>query len=176
MSATDATVRARGAFVREAIEEELTAAGHVASNKLYAVYYDGASDYACGGGAYPPTLVGRVAAIYLQGAPAGSLPCNSNALAPTESSPGYFEFVMLQTLLHSIGLAGSCAPHYVSGGGISDSDNDVLYLGTGAWRLPAVLDVNRDDYFGHGIADCIDLANSVFLEPARAGAAPPPGW
>src|SRR5262249_34981911 len=38
------------AFVRERIERELVAMNLVAPNKLYAVFYEGSSVYACGGG------------------------------------------------------------------------------------------------------------------------------
>jgi hypothetical protein len=176
MSASDADVRSHGAFVREQIEAELMAAGQISAQKLYAVYYDGSSDWACGGGAYPPPLIGRVSAIDLHGAPPAASPCSANPLATSETSPGYFEFILLQGMLHSLGLAGSCAPHFGSGGWTSDSANDLLYLGSSPWRLPPALDVNRDDYYAHGRADCIDLANSAFMEPSVTGATPPPGW
>jgi hypothetical protein len=39
-----------------------------------------------------------------------------------------------------------------------------------------VLDLNHDDYFGHAIPGCRDLANSAFLEPLPAAAEAPPGW
>ncbi len=52
-------------YLRNRIEDELSAAGFSNAQKIYAVYYDGGSDYACGGAAYPPTVPGRVTAMYL---------------------------------------------------------------------------------------------------------------
>ena len=53
LAETDAQMAANGAFVRDAIERELIARGLTKPGKIYAVYYDGSSTYACGGGAWP---------------------------------------------------------------------------------------------------------------------------
>jgi hypothetical protein len=63
LNQTDAQMASYGAFVRDQIEAEMKAAGFNAPHKIYAVYYDGTSNTACGGGAWPPTLPGTVAAL-----------------------------------------------------------------------------------------------------------------
>ena len=159
---TDADLRSRGAFVRDEIERELGAAGLLATSKLYAVYYGGGSTWACGGGAWPPTLPGQVAAMYLKGTPPGAAPCASNPLASREDTPGYMEFAMLHELLHTLGAVATCAPNHVLSGHSGDDPRDLMYAGPLAWR-PSLLDVGRDDYYGHGRAGCFDLALSSFL-------------
>ena len=43
----------------------MLAAGQLSPTKLELVYYGGDADSTCGGGPYPPNLVGRVGALYL---------------------------------------------------------------------------------------------------------------
>lgn len=169
LAKTDAEVAARGAYVRDEIEAELHAAGFNAPNKIYAVWYDGGSTYACGGGAYPPSLPGNVAAMYLHGTPPGAPPCDSNPFAASaDSPPGYLQLSMLHELLHTMGLVAACAPHEVRAGHVSDSPEDLMYAGDEAWR-PTYLDVNHDDYYAANIPGCLDLATSGWLTAAASG-------
>ena len=67
-------------------------------------------------------------------------------------------------LAHALGAVGSCGPTY------DDwhehvSPNDVLYDGPHPYEPPIVLDVGRDDYFGHAKAGCPNIANSPLLTP-----------
>jgi len=172
---SDAEIRARGEYVRDEIEAELAAAGFTAPRKLYAVYYGGSSDFACGGGAWPPSLPGRVAAEYLLGTPPGASPCAANPVGASADTPGYFDFAMLHEILHTLGFVASCAPHQTLSGHVSDSPSDLMYAGPLPWR-PLQLDVGHDDYFRTGNPNCLDFANSVFLDPAGPNAVPPPGW
>jgi hypothetical protein len=65
------------AYVRDRIERELANAGLLTPNKLYAAYYGGSTSWSCGGGAWPPLLLGRVAAMYVKGTPTGFPGCES---------------------------------------------------------------------------------------------------
>lgn len=154
---------------------ELAAAGFTAPRKLHAVYYGGSSDFACGGGAWPPSLPGRVAAEYLLGTPPGASPCAANPVGASADTPGYFDFAMLHEILHTLGFVASCAPHQTLRGHVSDSPNDLMYAGPLPWR-PSQLDVGHDDYFRIDNPNCLDFANSVFLDPTGPNAVPPPGW
>jgi hypothetical protein len=160
---SDADISARGAFVRDEIERLLRESGHVVANKLYAVYYDGSSTFACGGGAWPPTLPGQVAAMYLRGRPPGAAPCETNPLAAPGAPPGYTDYAMLHELLHTLGAVPTCAPHHHLAGHTSDRPDDIMWAGTGAWQIPGKLDPGRDDYYGHGRPGCFDLARSPYL-------------
>jgi hypothetical protein len=160
---TDAEIAARGAFVRDELEALLRAGGQVAADKLYAVYYDGSSTWSCGGGAWPPTLPGVVAAMYLKGRPPGAPPCETNALAAPGAPPGYLDYAMLHELLHTLGAVPTCAPHHHQAGHVSDREDDIMWAGSGAWQIPGRLDPGRDDYYGHGRSDCFDLARSPYL-------------
>lgn len=152
--------------------------GYADTDTLYAVYYYGSSDPACGGGAWPPTLVGHVAALYLEGEPPGAAPCSSNSFATDPDSPGYLEFAMLHEILHTLGVVPECAPHETRAGHASDDPRDLMWSGDAPWQ-PSILDVGRDDCFRHGRAGCPDLADSAFLDPYpltpqphRAGSGP----
>ena len=178
---TDAEIAAEGAFVRDLLEDELLAAGFSAPGKLYAVYYDGTSTFACGGGAWPPTLDGNVAAMYLNGLPTGPVPCASNPFATASQPPTYLEFAMLHEVMHTLGFVPTCAPNHHRDGHVSDEPNDLMWAGDGPW-VPGgwgavVLDENNDDYFDAGIGSCLDLSESAFLtghvplEPASSSTA-----
>jgi hypothetical protein len=158
---TDAEISARGAFVREEIEAFLDRRGLTTAGKIYAVYYDGTSTYSCGGASWPPYVAGRLAAMYLNGLPQGPVPCSSNPLR--SDTPWYWEFAMLHDLLHTLGIVPTCAPHHWRAAHVSDSPNDLMWAGDEPWQLPPQLDIGRDDYYGHGRADCADLAGSEYL-------------
>jgi hypothetical protein len=171
----EAELAATGVFLRDALEAELLAE-RGAGPKLYAVYYDGATPVACGGGAWPPALPGRVAALYLRGTPPGAPPCVENPFAPSRASPpGYLEYSMLHEIFHNLGAVAACAPHHTRAGHTSDDPRDLMYAGDLPWR-PELLDVGRDDYHGHARAGCLDLARSAFLTPLPPDAQPPPAW
>ena len=84
---TDAQIAATGAFVRDTVEHDLIAMGFNSPTKLLAVYYDGTSTSACGGGAYPPTLPGTAGMLYLgaRSAPASSVTSRSGRGAGSRS-------------------------------------------------------------------------------------------
>jgi hypothetical protein len=171
---TDAEVAAEDPYIRNVLEAEMVGAGAIDEDKLYAVYYDGSSTYSCGGGAWPPLIVGRVAALYLRGEVPGSPPC-LQAFADEGEAPGYLEFAMLHEILHSLGLAATCAPHSDGAGHTNDTPKDLLYTGPEPW-YPDRLDPDQDDYYGHGRADCPDLARSGLLEPMPEAPELPAGW
>lgn len=178
LSRTDEEIAESGAFVRDEIEDELKAAGFDAPNKIYAVYYDGTSNHACGGGAYPPSLPGSVAALYLKGLPDGPVPCSSNSFAGEGGAPTYLEFAMLHEVLHTMGLVPSCAPHQHRAGHVSDDADDLMWAGDGQW-VPSgwsavELDAGNDDYFRTGSTSCMDLDKSPYLVGGTGGPAHPP--
>lgn len=175
LARTDAEIAAAGTSVRDTLETELRAAGFDKTNKLYAVYYGGSSTFACGGGAWPPTLPGTMAALYLKGQVANAPPCASHAFAATPMDPAYWEFALLHELVHTLGLVAQCAPNHTLSGHASDSPTDLMYAGTAPWQ-PGVLDVGTADYFRHQIDGCGDLASSAFLEPMATDAVMPPLW
>ena len=167
LARSNATMTGYGAYVRDTIEKDLTALGLVVATKLYAVYYDGGSTYACGGGAWPQALPGRVGALYLQGAPPGAPACNTNALAVSATSPpGYLEFAMIHELMHTLGFISSTAPHFTLAGHVSDSPTDLMYAGSSPWA-PATLDVGQDDYYRpEGLpSGVLNFATSTYLTP-----------
>jgi hypothetical protein len=172
MERTEAYTKSLGAFVRERIERELQPKD---PKKILAVYYGGGSEYSCGGGPWPPELIAKVAAVYLKGTPPGSPACATNELGASVSAPGYFEFAMIHEIFHGLGAAAECAPDHHLRGHVSTDPTDLMWTGDAPWA-PETLDIGRDDYWGHGRADCVDLARSVFVDPLPEGAELPPGW
>lgn len=177
------------AFVRERIELELEAMGMIAQNKLYAVYYEGSSVYACGGGAYPPLIIARVGAMYLGGMPPGVTgPCGEiRPWGQPNLVPNYVDYGMLHELVHSLGFVPQSAPNQHASGHVYDTSaaepsRDLMYSPRSSqdpgWNVDAagglVLDVNRDDYFMTSAA--LDLQNSSLLAPLPAGSTRPIGW
>ena len=96
LSQTDAQLAAYGASIRDQIEAKLHMSGFNAANKIYALFYDGSSTFACGGAAWPPVLPGNVVALYLRGVLSG-VPCLDTYAGPSQP-PGYREFSMIHDL------------------------------------------------------------------------------
>jgi Divergent InlB B-repeat domain len=167
LSQTDAQLAARGVFLRDAIEQELKAAGFDVPGRIYAVYYDGSNTAACGGGAWPPSLPGNVGAVYMRATFGAGFPCYD----PTLSRAGLqiMDFAIVHEVMHTMGFVPTCAPHHTRAGHVSDSPTDLMYAGDEPWR-PSVLDVGRDDYYHAHRLGCLELAESPYLE----GNEPPP--
>jgi hypothetical protein len=168
---TDAQLAARGVFIRDAIEQELRAAGFDRPGKIYAVYYDGSSTAACGGGAWPPSLPGNVGAVYMRATFGAGFPCYD----PTLSRAGLqiMDFAVVHEVLHTMGFVPSCAAHHTRAGHVSDSPTDLMYAGDQPWR-PSVLDVGRDDYYHAHRLGCLELAESPYLEGNEPRSPAPP--
>ncbi len=165
MSQTDAEIAATVEYVRDTIEDELVAAGFDDPDKLYSVYYDGSSTWACGGAAWPPTLPGTVAALYLNGFEGLPYACIDNPFASPGGQPGYWEFSFIHELVHTLGFVATCAPNETLGGHVDAPTNDLMYAGTDPWNLTGVvLDEGNDDYFHHANPGCPDLEDSPYLE------------
>ncbi|SEU28446.1 hypothetical protein SAMN05443639_113165 [Stigmatella erecta] len=193
LSKTDAQMKGTGntgdintgyAFVRDRIEQELVAMGVINNaRKLYAVYYGGTSEWACGGAAWPPLLIGKVVALYLNGLPGSPVPCAANPVGGSSTVPGYIEYAMLHETLHGLGFVADAAPNEHASGHNYYPARDLMYAARPGTSDPywdiysgaVVLDYGHDQYYGHG-GSYLDLARSAFLDPLPAGAVAPPGW
>jgi hypothetical protein len=168
------------AFVRERIERELP----LRANKLYAVYYEGTSSYACGGGAYPPLIVGRVGAMYLRAQPPNvAEPCgDSFPWGRPDLVPSYIDYGMLHELVHSLGIVPDAAPHEHASGHVfdpgTDPQRDLMYSERAGMPDPPwgvlepgglVVDIGDDDYAS-------ELATSSLIAPLPDAARRPIGW
>ncbi|MFM2415159.1 MAG: hypothetical protein RI911_852 [Candidatus Parcubacteria bacterium] len=163
-------------YLRDDLEIRFKNLGLNDQKKIYAVYYGGTSNFSCGGGPWPPNLIGRVTALFINGSTASnrSAPkCQDNPFTKNPSILGYREYSMIHEILHAVGAVPKCAPHHTLNGHVSDSTKDIMYQGEKSWELPhLVLDVNRDDYYKTNNFSCYDISNNVFL----GGPDAPPGW
>jgi hypothetical protein len=173
LNENDAVLASQGQLARDAIEAELPSKGYGDPQKIYAIFYDGGNNAACANAPLPPGLVGHAAVFYLHGTIPGATPCGDNPFANSETNPGYIEYSLTHEVFHTLGAVASCAPHFFSGH-VNDDPRDLMYAGNLPWN-PSILDVGRNDYWGHGTS-CLDISKSIFLNPAVPGASPPPGW
>lgn len=159
-----------GNLVSRLIDEADAALGRD-PDRMYAIYYGGRVTGLCGSAPRP----GRGGAVYIH--PDG---CSNSrpGMSPDEAST--YEAVMVHELFHAFGAVPDCAPNLDDGAHVGDDPTDVMYAGVDrGTRDQAVIDTGRDDYFGHGRAGCLDLADTArvpFWEPAPDGAASRPGF
>jgi hypothetical protein len=88
---TEAQIATTGWYVRDRVEELLRDEGYADPYRIYAVWYDGTSTKTCGGGAWPPELIGHVAALYLRArySVAGhQVDCSQNRYSSDGVTPG----------------------------------------------------------------------------------------
>jgi hypothetical protein len=135
----------------DAVRRDLVAAGLASPYKKYYVYFDGPSvqENICGTGGGEFASGPDYAVVWLGGCPT----------VPTDA-------VGAHELSHALGAVPSGAPHECpppNQGHVCDSDRDLLYPFTVGDPLSSlVLDVNRDDYYGHA-TNGVDLRNSLWL-------------
>ena len=137
-------------------------------DKAYAVYYAGPSGDRCGSA----SAKGRVAVAFVH--PEG---CSPRAVGEDRETASTYEAVLVHELLHVFGAVPECAPDRLeTSAHVGTSAGDLMYAGP-EWsgHDEVVVDAGRDDYFGHGRADCPDAAAGAFWEPAAAVEPRPPG-
>lgn len=145
------------------IERAIAGSIGVQPNKIYAVYYAGRSAGVCGSA----VLSGRTGAVYVH--PEG---CSNSRPGMDENEASTYEAVMVHELFHVFGAVPTCSPNNGAGAHVVDDTMDVMYQGVerGA-RSDAVIDTARDDYFGHGRPDCLDITGSIYWERVPGGTA-----
>lgn len=177
LASTDGEIALTGSQVVTRIASELEDAGRLRAGKHYLVYYDGSSDFACGGAAWPPRIPGRTAAMYLRGRPNGGL-CPSHFVDSPGGFPGYWEFAALHDLLHTLGIVSEWAPNHTPASPAHVPERrDLMYGGSDGWILDATttVDVGGDDYFGPAVpVAAVALTGSPFVYEAVATTDPPP--
>ena len=135
--------------------------GH-SGQKIYAIYYAGRNAGQCG----TANLAGPNAAVYVH-----REGCSSTLPGAKPGVVSTYEAVMVHEILHAIGAVPDCAPNRGASVHVQDSPEDLMYAGAerGTRSEEALIDFGRDDYFGHGRADCLDTANSRFWELVGPG-------
>jgi hypothetical protein len=190
MAGTDpsnSSVASGHAFVRDRIELGL---GQLAPNKMYAVFYEGTSFYACGAGPWPPVIPGRVGAIYLRATPTGvAIPCgDAIPWGLPDLTPHYVDYAILHEIVHGLGLAPQGSPNEHTTGHDFDlasaaPHRDLRYaprpnMPDAGWATedPAglALDLGNDDYFNAPTP--FDLATSSLIAPLSPFAHRPARW
>lgn len=126
------------------LRSELGAAGFASGEKVYAAYL--------GAVPAPPDIAGTAAV----GSRFGLIWLDHR----------YAKITLLHETLHALGFVPGCSPHS-SGFHATDGTAQEYDLMAGRHDLrEIVLDVGRDDYYGAGIAGCLDLATNSLLREA----------
>ena len=113
------------------------------SQKKYAVFfdYDGAQ------GAFPVEgVAGENVAITLISGPFHE----------------HIAAIAIHEIIHTFGAVAPCAPNATPGKHVSDSHRDIMGGGS---LIGGVLDWGKDDYFQHGRANCLDIADNPYWAP-----------
>ncbi|MGH9198786.1 MAG: hypothetical protein ACRD1T_24050, partial [Acidimicrobiia bacterium] len=132
-------------------------AGFDSSKKIYAVYMEGRQKEC--GHAQVNYLI-----VFLHPTCGGRNP-ESRTLVPMDLTLGH-------EALHAMGAAPICAPHLSEKHShVTDDATDIL-AHKGTFSLARTIDQARDDYFGHSIEGCPDIADSPFLSPSPGSQKP----
>ena len=162
----------RGAALLEDLEGAIRDRFGNSPARAHAVFYAGRSGDRCGSA----SAAGRLAVAFVH--PEG---CSPRAVGADRETPSTYEAVMVHELLHVFGAVPECASdRRETSAHVETRVEDLMYAGP-EWsgHDEVVIDPGRDNYFGHGRADCPDTAASEFwgpvttAEPRVAGANPP---
>jgi hypothetical protein len=97
------------------------------------------------------------------------------SLATSPQSFNALGLSIIHEIFHVLGAVGA-SPNSDSNGSfaghIVNDPTDLMGGSVGVVRL----DPGRDDYWGHGRSDIVDVSKSVFLTPTDPNAVFPPGW
>ena len=102
----------------------------------------------------------------------GSVDCQPALVTGVPTSTNSLGLILNHELFHVLGAVGAAAPSGDGFGHIRDNPTDLMGGSSGIVQL----DPGRDDYWGHGRGDLVDVARSAFLTPTAADAQYPPGW
>ena len=150
-----ASLTAQNSF--QVIGEEIKSSMPVSSFPV--IFYDGTAPSAACGASRPGYLLfamGNTCNTYPRGPDSGY----GFGTGPTT--------VIAHEMAHALGAEGSCTATFQDGHE-SVARNDILYTGRGggfADQPPFVLDVGKDDYFGHDKPGCPNIADSPLLTGA----------
>ena len=141
------------------IEYEARAAGYDTPGIINAIYYEGADvlDTTCGETPWPVFTPGNSFTLFLRGG------CADFPILGEEDDAGWWELTFVHEFFHAVSAVETCAPNGVDGHTLET--NDLMYGGSEPWDYPVLLDVGRDDYYGHGRNACYDIERSPYLVP-----------
>lgn len=133
--------------------------------KKYAVYYDGPispDSQFCGISSFGPIDRGASLSFTLLNADAALGRCGSLGAAD------YMAETQVHELVHNLGAISPEAPHQCESGHVCDAANDLMTsAGTSNSLFDYVLDVGRDDYYGHS-GSWWDVQDSAWLSHLNA--------
>jgi Divergent InlB B-repeat domain len=133
--------------------------------KKYAVYYDGPiapESQICGVSGFGPIDRGLSLAFTFLNADAAEGRCGSLG------SADYMAETEVHELVHNLGAVLPDAPHYCQSGHVCDAFNDLMTSsGSSNSLFDYVLDVGRDDYYGHS-GSWWDVQDSAWLSHLNA--------
>jgi hypothetical protein len=161
-------VAARG-WRLDVMSRDLAAAGFDDPSKIYAVWWGGIGGH-CGGEA--PGVSRPGASVWLYARDLIGDACQLLGGSPTS----YANLDLIHEVIHALGMVARCAPHTTDEEPTHVTEPcDLMNNDLSAFE-EIVLDRGHDDYYGHDIAGCPDLADSAFLDPLPSNPVLPTGW
>jgi hypothetical protein len=154
--------------LRRAIDNELRRKNFLNANEIFAVLYDGLVYGECG--IAPRAQVHDYGTVVLVNLNTFIVPELIDCLSETDESRRLFRglhVALLHEVFHGLGAVPDCALDTVIGSGHDQlNSRDLMYArptpDAPSWA-PQEIDARRRNYFGHGRANCLDLAKSPFL-------------
>jgi hypothetical protein len=155
------------------LQLELDLLGFNDPQKLYAVYFDGGfRNGECGGNGG----VGGIALTIMGGRMDCFLNFSPQANGSGQMRQGSHASVMMHEVIHALDFVARCAPdHDDPHPGHLQTISDDLMAFDGSGFTFYRLDKNRSEYYGHNIANCVDLEDSALWQDAPTDADPIPG-
>ncbi len=141
------------------IEYEARAAGFNEPGIIYGIYYEGVGESreVCGATPSPEYGPGNSFTLFLHSG------CETFSFVGEDEDADFWELTFLHELFHALGAVERCAPN--DDNGHVDEPNDLMFGEPEPWQYPVKLDVDHDDYYGHGRSACYDIARSPYLTP-----------
>lgn len=138
------------ARLRMALDQEI----ETDPDKYYAVFYtfDWGLDYITGSA----NIEGRLAGAYIS---------STEWVRFDPYLQIVYEVTMIHEVFHLMGAVADCAPNQGRGRHVVDHDLDIMSNSTAPQWEWTYIDYGRDDYYGHGRSDCVDISTSPYFEP-----------
>lgn len=160
----------------DTLKSLLDAKGFTAPNKVYLIYYGGATIpssrivwQSCGYAGHDHAAIMQVGLVDIMNGQFNCFGGNKTTIPESVNTSGLASFHEIFHVLGGVGASPNSDGNY---GHIKNDQTDLMGGSQGIVRL----DPGNDDYWRHGQSSFVDLFDSAFMEPAEPNALMPAGW